>query len=746
MDWQDKVCRCHLLRQRQHSRLSPEASHCSRRPKVSAQEAMAKSRGRLYLWMCLAAALASFLAGFTVGWFIKPIKETATSLRYHQSIRWKLVSEMKAENIKSFLRSFTKLPHLAGTEQNLLLAKKIQTQWKKFGLDSAKLVHYDVLLSYPNETNANYISVMDEHGVEIFKTSYPEPPPDGYENVTNIVPPYNAFSAQGTPEGDLIYVNYARTEDFFKLEREMSINCTGKIVIARYGKIFRGNKVKNAMLAGAIGIILYSDPADYFAPGVQPYPKGWNLPGTAAQRGNVLNLNGAGDPLTPGYPAKEYTFRLDVEEGVGIPKIPVHPIGYNDAEILLRKVRMHVHNTNKITRIYNVIGTIRGSVEPDRYVILGGHRDSWVFGAIDPTSGTAVLQEIVQSFGKLMSKGWKPRRTIIFASWDAEEFGLLGSTEWAEENAKTLQERSIAYINSDSSIEGNYTLRVDCTPLLYQLVYQLTKEISSPDDGFENKSLYESWLEKDPSSENKNFPRINKLGSGSDFEAYFQRLGIASGRARYTKNRKTDKYSSYPVYHTIYETFELVENFYDPTFKKQLSVAQLRGALVYELADSKIIPFNIQDYAKALKNYATSIYNLSKKHDQQLRDHGVSFDSLFSAVKNFSEAASDFHRRLTQVDLNDPIAVRIMNDQLMLLERAFIDPLGLPGRQFYRHIIFAPSSHNKYAGESFPGIYDAMFDIENKADPRSAWTEVKKHISVAAFTIQAAAGTLKEVL
>uniref|UniRef100_A0A9L0QZ49 Aminopeptidase NAALADL1 n=1 Tax=Equus caballus TaxID=9796 RepID=A0A9L0QZ49_HORSE len=629
---------------------------------------MAKSRGRLYLWMCLAAALASFLAGFMVGWFIKPIKETATSLRYHQSIRWKLVSEMKAENIKSFLRSFTKLPHLAGTEQNLLLAKKIQTQWKKFGLDSAKLVHYDVLLSYPNETNANYISVMDEHGVEIFKTSYLEPPPDGYENVTNIVPPYNAFSAQGTPEGDLIYVNYARTEDFFKLEREMSINCTGKIVIARYGKIFRGNKVKNAMLAGAIGIILYSDPADYFALGY-------------TQRGNVLNLNGAGDPLTPGYPAKEYTFRLDVEEGVGIPKIPVHPIGYNDAEILLRhiggsappdeswkgslnvdynigpgftghdsfrKVRMHVHNTNKITRIYNVIGTIRGSVEP----------------------------------------GWKPRRTIIFASWDAEEFGLLGSTEWAEENAKTLQERSIAYINSDSSIEGNYTLRVDCTPLLYQLVYQLTKEISSPDDGFENKSLYESWLEKDPSSENKNFPRINKLGSGSDFEAYFQRLGIASGRARYTKNRKTDKYSSYPVYHTIYETFELVENFYDPTFKKQLSVAQLRGALVYELADSKIIPFNIQDYAKALKNYATSIYNLSKKHDQQLRDHGVSFDSLFSAVKNFSEAASDFHRRLTQVDLNDPIAVRIMNDQLMLLERAFIDPLGLPGRQFYRSILF----------------------------------------------------------
>ncbi|XP_069422526.1 N-acetylated-alpha-linked acidic dipeptidase 2 [Ovis canadensis] len=740
---------------------------------------MAPSGRRQYLWIFLAAALASFLAGFTVGWLSKPLKDTATSADSHQNLRWKLISEMKADNIKSFLRSFTKLPHLAGTEQNLLLAKKIQNQWKKFGLDSAELVHYDVLLSYPNETNANYISVIDEQGIEIFNTSYVEPPPDGYENVKNIVPPYNAFSPPGVPEGELVYVNYARTEDFFKLEREMNINCTGKIVIARYGRIFRGNKVKNAVLAGAKGIILYSDPADYSAPGVQPYPKGWNLPGTAAQRGNVLNLDGAGDPLTPGYPAKEYTFRLDVEDGVGIPQIPVHPIGYNDAEILLRylggiaspddswkgglnvsynigpgfighdsfrKVRMHVYNINKITRIYNVIGTIRGSVEPDRYVILGGHRDSWVFGGIDPTSGAATLQEVAQSFGKLLSSGWRPRRTIIFASWDAEEFGLLGSTEWAEENVKTLQERSVAYINSDSSIEGNYTLRVDCTPLLHQLVYKLTKEISSPDDGFESKSLYESWLEKDPSSESKTLPRISKLGSGSDFEAYFQRLGIASGRVRYTKNKKTDTYSSYPIYHTIYETFELVEKFYDPTFKKQLAVAQLRGALVYELADAKIIPFNIQDYAKTLENYARSIYNSSRTHEQACRSHGVSFESLFSAVKNFSEAASDFHRRLSQVDLNNPIAVRIMNDQLMFLERAFIDPLGLPGRPFYRHIIFAPSSHNKYAGESFPGIFDAMFDIENKADPRSAWKEVKKHISIAAFTIQAAAGTLKEFL
>ncbi|XP_074073184.1 glutamate carboxypeptidase 2-like isoform X3 [Macrotis lagotis] len=580
------------------------------------------------------------------------------------------------------------------------------------------------------------------------------------------------------PEGELVYVNYARTQDFFKLERDLGINCSGKIAIARYGKIFRGNKVKNAQLAGVKGIILYSDPADYSSPGVEPYPKGWNLPGGGAQRGNVLNLNGAGDPLTPGYPANEYAFRYDLTEAIGLPKIPVHPIGYNDAQILLenmggpappdnswkgrlnvpynigpgytgnystRKVKMNIHSNNKVTRIYNVIGTLRGAVEPDRYVILGGHRDSWVFGGIDPQSGAAVVHEIVRSYGKLKREGWRPRRTMIFASWDAEEFGLLGSTEWAEENSKILLKRGVAYINADSSVEGNYTLRVDCTPLMYRLVYNLTKELRSPDEGFEDKSLYESWKEKNPATEFSGQPWINKLGSGNDFEVFFHRLGIPSGRARYTKNWKTDRYSSYPVYHSVYETYEIVENFYDPTFKNHLTVAQVRGGLLFELADSIVLPLDCQDYAKVLQKYVHSIYELAQKHPEALQAYNVSFEPLFSAVKNFSETTTNFSRRLQDLDTNNPVSVRIINDQLMFLERAFIDPLGLPGSPFYRHIIFAPSSHDKYAAEAFPGIYDALFDIENKEDPSKAWAEVKKQVSIAAFTVQAAAGSLKEV-
>ncbi|KAM3934533.1 putative N-acetylated-alpha-linked acidic dipeptidase [Leptodactylus fuscus] len=724
------------------------------------------------------AAVGFLLLGFIIGWFAKSTGHSSAS-EMPQRMRKALWDEMKAENIKQYLHNFTRVPHLAGTEENFRFAKQIQAQWKEYGLDNVELAHYDILLSYPNKTYISYIAIIDGQGKEVEVTSFFEPAPPEYENVTDIVPPYNAYSADGTPEGDLIYVNYARTEDFFYLERVLNISVQGKIAIARYGKIFRGNKVRNAEKAGAKGIILYSDPADYCAPGVEPYPNGWNLPGNGVQRGNVLNVNGAGDPLTPGYPAKEYTYRLDIKDGVGLPKIPVHPIGYNDATKLLRdmggatapdstwkgnlnvsynigpgysgsratlKVKMHVHSNHEIRRVYNVIGTIKGAVEPDRYVILGGHRDSWVFGGLDPQSGAAVVNEIVRSAGKLKRQGWRPRRTMIFASWDAEEFGLLGSTEWAEENVKLLEKRAVAYINADSSVEGNYTLRIDCSPLLYQLAYSLAKEIPSPDEGFEGKSLYESWHQKNNWTDYKDAPRINKLGSGNDFEVFFQRLGIASGRARYTKNWKEQRYSGYPVYHSIYETSEIVDQFYDPTYKNHLAVAKVRGGLVFELANEVVIPFNALDYADALKNYADIIRSIGQKHQPQIQEYKVSFDALYSAIENFTKSATSFHARLKDIDFTNPLEVRSVNDQLMYLERAFIDPLGLPGRPFYRHIIYAPSSHNKYMGESFPGIYDALFDIENKSDQRSAWEEVKRQISIAAFTVQAAGQTLEDVL
>uniref|UniRef100_A0A671VJ59 glutamate carboxypeptidase II n=1 Tax=Sparus aurata TaxID=8175 RepID=A0A671VJ59_SPAAU len=629
---------------------------------------------------------------------------------------------MQPNKIREHLRKFTRLPHLAGTEQNLRYAEQIRDEWLEFGLDSVEMVPYDVLLSYPNKSQPNYISIVDQLGNEVFNSSLAEPVPEGYEDTSNIVPPYSAFSAKGQPE-----VHTCTTGSILQVSKGIFVFTCVK-------------SVKHNLCAR-----------------VQPYPAGWNLPGGGAQRGNVLNLNGAGDPLTPGYPAKDYTYRFSLEDGVGLPKIPVHPIGFHDAihlnmggqippnnwkgalnvsyrigpgftdDFKSQKVRMNINTDNKVTRIYNVIGRIRGALEPDRYVILGGHRDAWVFGGIDPMSGAAVVHETVRSAGRLLSKGWRPRRTIVFASWDAEEFGLLGSTEWAEDNAKLLQERAVAYINADSAIEGMYTLRVDCTPSLHTLVYDLTKQITSPEEGEEGVSLYESWHKRDNWTNDRDAPRISKLGSGSDFEAYFIRLGIAAGRARYTKNKKTERYSSYPVYHSVYETFEIVEKFYDPTFKRLQAVAQVRGGLIFLLADSQLLPLDADQYADSLRKYAHSITQLAQTHPEEMKVYEVSFGEL---VVVFEEISSNHS------------LVRVMNDQLMYLERAFIDPLGLPGRPFYRHVIFAPSSHNKYAGMSFPGIYDALFDIEHSADPQKAWEEVKRQISIAAFTVNAAAMTL----
>uniref|UniRef100_A0AAZ3SVN2 Aminopeptidase NAALADL1 n=1 Tax=Oncorhynchus tshawytscha TaxID=74940 RepID=A0AAZ3SVN2_ONCTS len=587
-----------------------------------------KTESRLVQWICWLIVITSFfLTGFIIGWFARP---TSTDTSHDAGSRRHLrefLDEMRAENIRDHLRKFTRLPHLAGTEQNLQLAEQIKGEWLAYGLDSVEMVPYDVLLSYPNISQPNYISIVDELGNEMFNTSLSEPVPEGYENVSDIVPPYSAFSAQGQPVGDLVYVNYGRTEDFFQLEREMGINVTGKIVIVRYGNVFRGNKM-------------------------------------------VI--------VTP---------------------LPLCPL------------------------------------LADRYVILGGHRDAWVFGGIDPVTGAAVVHESVRSAGKLLRKGWRPRRSIVFASWDAEEFGLLGSTEWAEENAKVLQERAVAYINADSAIEGMYTLRIDCTPSLHTLVYDITKQVNL--NQLSINCLFQDYTVA------RCFPGSSVvLGSGSDFEAYFIRLGIAAGRARYTKNRKTERYSSYPVYHSVYETFELVERFYDPSFRKLRAVAQVRGGLIFLLADSQLLPLDASQYAGSLTKYAHTIAQLGQKHPDALVKYGVSFDSLFSAVENFTVAARDFHERLTTLDRTDPIQIRMVNDQLMYLERAFVDPLGLPGRPFYRHVIFAPSSHNKYAGESFPGIYDALFDIERTANPKEAWDEVRRQISIAAFTVQAAAMTL----
>ncbi|XP_070577790.1 N-acetylated-alpha-linked acidic dipeptidase 2-like [Ptychodera flava] len=579
----------------------------------------------------------------------------------------KLVAKMKADNIKEYLRRLTSTPHLAGTPADLTNAEYVRDQWLEQGLDSAKIYSYDVLLSYPEADNL--VQLLDEEGGVNFTCAVKEQGLRPGEDSPDIVNPFNAYSGTGNVTGDLVYVNYARDVDFDKLaEIAPDLNLTGKILIARYGKIFRGNKAKHAEHHGAIGLILYSDPADYGSKNATSvYPHSWWLPDTGAQRGNLHVSDHKGDPLTPGYPAKDYAYRTSVEDSP-LPTIPVHPIGYGDAKMFLRElrntynipadwkgdldieynigpgfigtnrqVRMEIHTSNQRRNTYNAIGFIRGAVEPDRYVLLGNHRDAWVFGAADPSSGTASMLELSRVFGELVKEGWRPRRSIMFCSWGAEEYGLIGSTEWVEEFSKNLGARSVTYLNVDLSVGGTHVPEVASTPLLYKTLYRAARKVASPEE--QGRSLYDIWLMRNGA---RGLPRIDDLGAGSDFLSFAYQIGVPCAAFTYSPESESG-FSIYPLYHSVYETFYFFETFLDPAFRRSLAIAQMWGEVARDLADSVIIPFDCNDYAEQLE---LSIDDLKGHYESEMKKKNINFDAIDSAVSKFKVAANNFHVKI----------------------------------------------------------------------------------------------------
>ncbi|CAC5396242.1 N-acetylated-alpha-linked acidic dipeptidase 2,Probable glutamate carboxypeptidase LAMP1,Glutamate carboxypeptidase 2 [Mytilus coruscus] len=439
-----------------------------------------------------------------------------------------IINGIRADNIREYLRDLSENPHLAGTPFDWEQADKLQKFWTDNELD----------------------------------------------------------------EDQLIYVNYGRVEDYTHLD-SLKINVSGKIVIARYGNIFRGDKANLAYMHGAIGIILYSDQADYGMgknDSSQVYPYDWWLPASGAKRGTIFL--GSGDPLTPGYPPTETAYRLGEDEPeAGLPKIITHPVGYGVAGKILQKVKMRISTANKRVKTYDVIGIIKGAIEPDRYVLLGNHRDAWVFGAIDPSSGTAVMKEVSRVMGQL---------------------------------------------------------------------------VPNPDSTEIHKTVYDKWkasFPKDMSNPNS-VPRVSGIGSGSDFAPMVQMVGLPSCDIRYTFDPNKYQLSSYPLYHSKYETFKAVDEIMDR-------------------------------------------------------------DDLKTVTDNLKTEAMAFKSRLKNVNKYNPLEVRQINDQLMLFERSFLDPQGLPGRPYARHILFAESLVNTYVGSSFRGLVDSLFEIEKDLDQKGRWNIVK---------------------
>lgn len=652
-----------------------------------------------------------------------------------------------AERAREHLRYYTSVPHIAGSAEDHQQAVYTRDQFRKYGIP-AEIVEYRVLLAYPRRRVVELIRPEAAR----FRASLKEDPiaEDPTSSDPRAVPPYNGYAASGDVTAELVYVNYGLPEDYEALKK-LGIDVHGKIVMARYGHSFRGIKAMVAEQHGAIGLLLYSDPADDGYVKGDVYPQGPWRPASSVQRGSVQYLSiYPGDPLTPGVGATTEAKRLAVEEAKNIPHIPVQPLSYRDAQPLLRALGGHsvpqgwqgglpftyhtgpgpavVHLETEmefqVKPIWNVIGRIEGQREPDRLVILGNHRDAWVFGAVDPNSGSAALLEVARGFGELLKRGWRPRRTIILASWDGEEFGLLGSTEWVEHHAQMLRAQAVAYINLDSATSG-HRFGASASPSLARLIRDVAREVTDPATG---KSVYEAWRQTQRTSRSQEAttdltePRVGPLGSGSDYTPFLQHLGIAAADIRFR--------GDYGVYHSIYDSFHWMEKFGDPTFAYHRAAAQIWGLIVLRLADSLILPFDYTEYGRELKR---ALQGLNLRADEH---HELDVAPLRRAIDLFEAAALIAQaeiRRATRSSTTEQMR-RSLNDRLMLTERAFIDPEGLPRRPWYKHVVYAPGLYAGYAARVFPGLAEALEDRN--------WPQARAHVNRLARLIEDAAFTL----
>ncbi|XP_052617235.1 aminopeptidase NAALADL1 isoform X2 [Peromyscus californicus insignis] len=690
-----------------------------------------------------------------------------------------VMGQLDASRIRENLRELSKEPHVASSARDEALVHLLLERWQdtETGLDSAKTYEYKVLLSFPSPEQPNIVEVVGPNGM-VFHSFQP-----GEKNLTgeqvgpNVLQPYAAYAPPGAPKGLLVYANQGSEEDFKELETR-GINLEGTIALTRYGGVGRGAKAINAAKHGVVGVLVYTDPGDINDGKSLPtetFPNSWGLPPSGVERGSYYEY--FGDPLTPYLPAHPSTFRLDLNNISGFPPIPAQPIGFEDAKDLLcnltgasapdswqgklgcdyklgpgfkqdgsfpahSEVKVSVHNTLELRPSSNVLGIIQGAVEPDRYVIYGNHRDSWVHGAVDPSSGTAVLLEISRVLGTLLKKGtWRPRRSIIFASWGAEEFGLIGSTEFTEEFLSKLQERTVAYINVDISVFANATLRAQGTPPVQSVIFSATKEISAP--GPSSLSIYDNWLRYTNRSSPVYglVPSLGTLGAGSDYASFIHFLGISSMDLAYTYDKGKTSARIYPTYHTAFDTFDYMEKFLDPGFSSHQAVARTAGSVLLRLSDSLFLPLNVSDYSETLHSFLEAA---QMGLGTLLEQHNISLGPLVTAVEKFKTAAAALVHRISALQKNspNPLQVRMVNDQLMLLERAFLNPRAFPENRYYSHVLWAP---NTASAATFPGLANACARAQDANSGSEAWAEVQRQLSIVVMALEGAAATLEPV-
>jgi len=638
-------------------------------------------------------------------------QEMATEARYR-----KLISP---DEISKFHRYLTAEPHPAGSKRNNELARWIADQWRQLGLEDVTIHEYDVLHSAPREISLEM--VKPKH----FRASLRE---DAYESDPDTKNPdisgaYLGYSASGEVTAPVVYAHSGNPEDYEYLKKH-GIDVRGKIVLVRYSNpySYRGFKALTAERLGAAAILIYSDPAEDGEKQGPVYPTGPWGPESHIQRGAITyDFLQPGDPLTPGWASVPGAKRILPGEAVSLPKIMGVPLSWRDAKPLLenmggevapeswqgglplqyrlggKRVRVHlkVDMDTREQPYYVTEARIRGSENPDEWVILGNHRDAWVFGAVDPSSGTAAMLELTRGLGELLRQGIRPRRTLVICSWDGEEYALTGSTEWGEQYAEELQRKAVAYLNVDEATSGR-NFQGEAVGSLAPLLLGLTRVMDAPS----GVTLYEEWKLTRQAELRAAQPPLDselvntRIGSGSDHTVFLNHLGIPTVELSFT--------GPYGVYHSAYDDFLWMNHFGDPGYRYHALMSQLWGSLALRLADAEILPYDFESYGENIKRFVNDLDESSG-----VRSH-ANLESLSQHISAFQSAGHDLNHSISLALANGRVdaatTVRV-NQLLMQIERNWCNSDGIPGRPWFKHTIYGTRS--TYAPLELPGLAEA---------------------------------------
>ncbi|MEZ5361683.1 MAG: M28 family metallopeptidase [Bryobacterales bacterium] len=701
--------------------------------------------------------LFSLLATAVFAQDAKPIRGFSNSTSQAQrSLEVQLLATPQPSNVREYIRVMSDEPHHTGSEASNRVAAYILEKFRSWGLD-ADYHEFAGLMPTPKKRALELLA--PEHYVA--KLAEPAIVEDKDSADPGGLPTYNAYSPDGDIEGQVVYVNYGMPDDYERLE-SMGVSVEGKIVLARYMGGWRGIKPKVAAEHGAIGCIIFSDPKDDGFYQGDVYPEGPWRPEWGVQRGSMMDMpTYPGDPLSPGWGHVPGGRQLALSEAKTLPKIPVLPISWGDALPILRNLRgqvapeawrgaapatYHVGPGPALVRMQtefdwavptgrNVIARIEGSEFPDEWVIYGNHHDAWVNGATDPVSGNAALMETARALAVAVKAGWKPKRTIILASWDAEEWGLIGSTEWGEQFADEIQDKAVVYFNTDSNLQGVMSLQGSHT--LERFLNDVARAIPDPKSGrsvweeIKADKMKEANAEEKKELDSRLDLRIGALGSGSDYTVFIDHLAIASTNSSFRGDGGG-------VYHSVYDSFDWYRKFGDPEFTYGRAMAQFHAVAIARMADAQVLPFEFTNFADTIGVYLGEIEKLDQAKGVDLKELRPALQRLTAAAQSYEQAYDKAAR-----DGFRGNAAKL-NAILRKMEQSMARPEGLPDREWFQHHVYAPGFYTGYGVKTIPGVREALEQkLPERAQEQAArFAQVLDAVSA---QIQAAEAELKRL-